>query len=1229
MLSFDGIVKRPYPGLRPFEVGEAEIFFGRESHVDRLLEILNEQRFLAVLGPSGSGKSSLVRAGLLPALAAGYLGTGSDWRFLVLRPGDRPLARLAAGLLSEEVFGRELGGEPEARKFIDAELARGPRALIDIFHSAARRVAHPEQLNLMVLVDQFEELFSYAWTGDPQSDESEAFVNLLLAPRAEPGVRIHVVLTMRTDFLGDCTRFLQLPEAINHALFLTPRLTRDEMRTAIDGPPLLFGGSVEGEVVAKLINGVGGVSDQLPILQHALSQMWEHAARMRESKIVTVADLDAVGGVEHALAEHADTLLDTLSPRQQQLAERLFRAITERTSAEDGSRIVRRPRRLEEIAASIGGCPWQDLVPVVEMFSSEGANFLTYVPPLGPRTVIDISHEALIRKWERLQRWVEAEAKQGTEYRRWRDRALKPDDLLGKGELARAMEWRAGEGGVPPDPAWASRYGPPEDLATTLQFIEESEEAAKRAEQERLDRQLQEARARRQRVLLLVISVFSLVLFGVAVLALDQKRQAQKAEAQARRAESKTRTLARLINESQKYASIDPDRAQLLAREAYREQPFSDTESLIRAVGLRHAALRNTYRPGRFVHDAAFSPDAKTVLTARTDGGLQLLDVHTGHPSKTFSDGDDVRRVEFSAGGHTLMTVTSDGIAQIQDARTYQKRVKFDVGMFLDASLSPDGKIVLATIVDDSCDIWDASTGRPLGSLRGHTDAIYDTAFSPDGKRIVTASADKTARIWDVQTRRLLVTLTGHSSDVLRANFSPDGQTVVTAGADTTARLWHVETGKEMSPELRHSGNVLDASFSPHGRTIATAGADGIVRLWDAKTGTVLSTLEGHRGPVRQVEFSRDGRTLLTVGNDNTVRRWAVMAEPRIMLPEGPSALSRDGRTIITAGDSGPAQLWSVDSGRLLQSFQTGSSPVTAVVFSPDGRALLIVSDKTQLWGTDGTLKRTLEGASERIAYAEFSRDGTMFVTAGLSDVRIWFSNGDLRRLVLQEPTYRAIFSPDGATLLTLGVLGAKAWDVLTGRLKWESAQFNAFDAEFSRDGKRIVAAAFQSEARVLDSGTGRPLAVLRGHTGSLRAVFFDPDATTVVTAGYDGTARLWHAATGGVRGILEGHRGPVMAAAFSPDGKTVLTAGVDGTARLWDAASARLLLTLTAPAPMRHAAFSPDGRTVMTVDQNGTKLWDVSAIFLTPAQLADAIRRRVGRELTPEERLQSGLPSN
>ncbi len=343
-----------------------------------------------------------------------------------------------------------------------------------------RATAAVEQWNLLVLVDQFEELFRYRQAGSAEADEAEAFVNLLLASRAPTASRLHVTLTMRTDFLGHCVRFLELPEVINRAQYLTPRLSRSELESAIRKPARLFGGEVTPELTNELINSLAQDLDQLPVLQHLLARMWDLRSTPRgPAPQLDGRALTSVGGIASALSIHADEVFASLSSGEQSAAMLLFRSITVREGAGETARRLRRPQALGEIAKAVG-CPWQTLVPIIQAFAQEGVNFLTHGEPFTPDAVVDISHEALILQWGHLRRWVDEEAESASQYRRWAERslAMAEGDLLTGKELSRAVRWAQGTVEWRPTKEWAERYvtGPAAtEFEQTINYIEASE----------------------------------------------------------------------------------------------------------------------------------------------------------------------------------------------------------------------------------------------------------------------------------------------------------------------------------------------------------------------------------------------------------------------------------------------------------------------------------------------------------------------------------------------------------------------------------------------------------------------------------------------------------------------------------------------------------------------------------------------------------------------------------
>ncbi|MBL8483452.1 MAG: hypothetical protein JNJ60_14740, partial [Rhodocyclaceae bacterium] len=453
----------PYPGLRAFYPDEEYLFFGREAQVDAMVDRLAATHFLAVVGSSGSGKSSLVNCGLRPALYRGLMArAGSQWRIAQFRPGYAPLAALAGALAEPGV----LYGQFDAGPFSLAELVETTLRMSALGLCDARDEAQlPAGCNLLVVVDQFEELFRYRKLGGgrTRSDQSAAedataFVNLLLAAAHEPQSRIYVVLTMRSDFLGDCAQFAGLPEAINRGQYLVPRLTRDELRRAITGPAAVAGGGIAPPLATRLINDSGDNPDQLSILQHALKRTWERWRSVGGAGALELAHYEAIGGMAMALNQHAEETWDELPDDEaRRICAKVFKALTDKSTDLRG---IRRPTRLSDLCA-IAEADQAALQAVLERFREPGRSFLLppAAVPLGADTVIDISHESLMRVWQRLRAWGEEEYESTRLFLRLADTARLHAEgrasLWRDPDLRLARDWQRQQ---QPTPAWAAQY---------------------------------------------------------------------------------------------------------------------------------------------------------------------------------------------------------------------------------------------------------------------------------------------------------------------------------------------------------------------------------------------------------------------------------------------------------------------------------------------------------------------------------------------------------------------------------------------------------------------------------------------------------------------------------------------------------------------------------------------------------------------------------------------------
>ena len=577
----------PFPGLRPFREDEEYLFFGRENQVDAMVDKLAATRFLAVVGTSGSGKSSLVNCGLRPALHGGLMtSAGTAWRMAQFRPGSDPMRAMARALAQDGVLFRDYqAGGLTLAEIVDTTLRMSKLGLIDIYEQAQLG----DDVNLLVVVDQFEELFRYRQFGAGHqenvygmSEEATAFVNLLLEAKAQTTHPIYVVLTMRSDFLGDCTQFTGLAEAINAGQYLVPRMTRDERRAAISGPVGVGGSESSPVLLTRLVNDVGDNPDQLSILQHALNRTWNQWERSGDKGPLDLPHYQSIGTMAHALDQHAERAYAELATaRQQQICEKLFKALTDKATDPRG---VRRPTTLGTLCA-LAEATTVEVTAVIDVFRKPSRSFL--MPPadeaLQAETVIDISHESLMRVWERLKTWADEEAQSAHIYRRLAETAV----LHGEGkaglwsdpDLQVALDWKEKNH---PNQEWARRYDP--HFESAMDFLQASEkkraddEAARVAEFNQKETQRRKAIVRTR----LTAAVFALLFLVSLVVLVFANQQRLVAKAQTVRANEQTARANGLLEdvkrnaEAAKNNAVREEQARLATKEAQMQREVSE-----------------------------------------------------------------------------------------------------------------------------------------------------------------------------------------------------------------------------------------------------------------------------------------------------------------------------------------------------------------------------------------------------------------------------------------------------------------------------------------------------------------------------------------------------------------------------------------------------------------------------------------------------------------------------
>jgi hypothetical protein len=978
----------PFPGLRSFEPEEEHLFFGRETQIDELLASLRRTRFLTVVGTSGSGKSSLVRSGLIPSLFGGYMSSaGSAWRVAIFRPGDDPIGNLAETLNDPEVLGAEGAPPNVGRSLLETTLRRSSTGLAD----AMRQARLPSDENLFLVVDQFEELFRFKRSRrrDSSADESTAFIQLLLAAAAQEEQPIFVALTMRSDFLGNCTEFENLPEAINRGSYLIPRMTRDQRRSAITGPVAVGGAAISPRLVLQLLNDVGDDPDQLPILQHALMRTWDYwQSNHADGEPLDLRHYEAIGTMKEALSLHAEEAYSDLTSDALRLcAERVFKNLTEK--GQDG-RGIRRPTPIEDICAAADVTPDQ-IAEVVESFRQPGRSFL--VPPAGVpltnETILDISHESLMRKWKRLRGWVDDESAGAETYRRLAKAAARHQagtaGLWRDPELQMAQTWAETHR---PTLTWAQRYDPSFERAMTFLALSRQERDRETARREAMrKRQLQ-----RTRIFAGVISLAAFLALLGFIWAFALKNEAEAARHEALAAQEEALAAQEEAVTAKEQAELEKLRAER-ERDNAKEQELRAQASQREADAQRAAAV-DSARIARRERERAEQEEAEAraaKIRADTERERAVLARQEAEENRqaalrSASEASRLRKLELArslagqvsrvrqdAGAETGALIALGAYRLNQRSQGEEQKPEIytalesalgwlDAGVdrtfdgFEDAvrtiAISSDGGLLAAG--GDDGQVRTVRIGDPSADLEAFqrsSEGVRALAFSPDDALLAVGMLDGKIELWATAGDNARVALLeGHSQQVNSLAFTPDGEVLISGSADGTTRLWALARPDDVrvlegAPET----SVWAVALSPDGEHLAAGGTGGEIRRWRLSAGGVaplepLPTV----GEVRSLAFSRDGAHLAAGDYTGLIQLWDLTdpaTAPRYLSKHRSSvnslSFSSDGTTLASAGSDGRVLLWAyADRTSVPISLLGHRSWVWAVAISPDGRTV-------------------------------------------------------------------------------------------------------------------------------------------------------------------------------------------------------------------------------------------------------------------------------------------------
>ena len=1243
----------PFRGLESYEFEHAPIFFGQDDALTKAMVQLVASAvaglpFLLVLGASGSGKSSLMKAGIVPKLFVPRRIPGVAFlRRVMFRPSDAQegedlfdalARRLTTQVSADEGLseligpGQSVSGLAAHLRNATAEPAYPIATVLGQLAVAARqdgRMLEYETARLVLVLDQLEELFTNELLTPL---ERQRFI-ALIAGLVRSG-RVWVIATMRKDFwhqADDAPELVHMAEGHGRLELLPP--TQTQLSQMIRRPAAAAGVGFEhhpttdvplNEIISEEVAHEPGA---LPLLSYLLDQLYRSDVLEAQGTTLSFATYERLGRLEGAIATRAEAVLDSCAPEDRQaLGSVLFALVQMGTT--DGN-IERAISRRVPLSTFPPGTPQRRLV---EALLHSDARLLVSDAETGGAPSVRVAHEALITRWARARDFVQGNSEAlkirrrlEERYALWRGLADTNGDSAGKSKgdttpLARFAAWRARFGREPGllseidliDGLRLLREHRSDTEPDLVDYIERSQAADKRI------------RSRSVRVLALVagvVTVLALLASGAGWIALQKQHEAESQAQLALAAQLRllTSTAARHLMDGN-VSSAQGIIVEVLANgdsPAARSATAINVFQEVRAADARHAVLSGH---GGAVVGAAFSPDGRRIVTASFDHTAHIWDAATAGLLAVLSGHDgSVISAAFSPDGLRIVTASQDKTARIWDAATARQLAVLSGhgDEVYSAAFSPDGRRIVTASEDRTARIWDAATAQLLAVLSGHDDAVARAAFSPDGRRIVTASRDQTARIWDAATARQLAALAGEGDDfypaAYSAAFSPDGRRIVTASGDQTARIWDAATAKPIAV-LTHGDLVLSAAFSPDGRRIVTASEDQTARIWDADTARQLAILSGHREPVRTAAFSPDGRRIVTASFDQTAYIWDTASGMQLAVLSdlgeyvADAAYSPDGQRIVIASASASndqvARIWDAATVKQIAGLSGHDNVVRSVAFSPDGRRIVTASnDRTaRIWdAASGALLAVLSGHGE-----------------GVSDEE----GGNVRS---------AAFSPDGRRIVTASNdQSARIWDAATAR---QLAILSGHDlavrtAAFSPDGRRIVTASFDQTARIWDADTAKQLAVLSGHGDVVWSAAWSPDGRRIVTASEDRTARIWDADTVKQLAVLYGHGDGVWSAAWSPDGRRVVTASADQTVRIWDAAAGVQLAVLSGHGDgVWSAAWSPDGRRIVTTSADQTvRIWDANGVADLDAQVAWSQAAKID-DLPDFERSRLGLP--
>ncbi len=1179
--------ENPYKGLRAFQTADARDFFGRDDLTQKLVERMRTnddfQRFLAIVGPSGSGKSSLVRAGLIPALWKGALPGSEKWFVVDMIPGAYPLDKLETALI--RVAANQAGSLRE-------QLQRDARGLLRV----ADIILPADDTQLVIVVDQFEEVFTLV----TNEQMRQHFLDLLRTAVTDQRSRVRVVITLRADYYDRPLHYPEFGEMLRSRMETILPLSAKGIERAVRGPAERVGVIFEQGLVEQIVSEMNYQAGALPLLQYALTELFDR----RQGRLLTHAAYQQIGGAVGALANRADEVFGGLTANGQGLAQQLFlRLVTLGEGAEDTRRRVPQAELLSLTADT-------DLMEeIIDQFAAYRLLSLDH-DPITRQPTVEVAHEAILREWSRLREWLNASREDIRQERalahaaeEWAAHKRDRSYLLHGTRLEQFQAWAAST-----DLAITTVERAFLDASSAQQLQQQDEERERQARELALAQQAAAAArkaADRLRYLVSALTMFLVVAVVLGGLVFASERRTEAALTAAEHEAAVNHSLVLASGAVDAYENGDSVLAMQLALEALNlDDPPPEAENTFRDIaqgaGIRFVLHGHQQR----ISAVSVSPDGRFILSgscadaaaACTTGELILWDVQEQAEIRRMQGHAGwVTSIVFSPDGQTVISASSDSTVilwALADGEVLHRFEGHTAGIN-SLAISPDGATFVSASDDMTLMQWNIETGEIVREFRGHTDAVDCVVFSEDGQMLLSGSADMTMIQWDAVTGERLMTFEGNEARVTGVAFAPN-QRIVSVTRNGELYLWDAVTGERLR-EHKSVGNPPDLVLSPDGRTVFF-GELGTMRVWSIdqwQYAYSLGSFQSGKPHLTSLASSVQGGFGVLGGEAGDLVVWDFPTTGEIRrfgdqhMPFISAIVSPDNRYLMLGTHDGEVIMQDRATGEEIRRFSGGPGWVWRIVFSPDGQQLLVVcadwygdsgGGSFILWDVaTGTQLRSFTGFNYIPTWAGFSPDGQLVIGSTMQWGNVWSESihgdnivwntatgAEVLRLDTDQWVNVSLFTEDGRYIITGSgrpdINGIVVWDSTTGQaVRHFLPTLPVLGMDLVAGTTTLLAGTGSGEIFLLDYLTGEELRRFCCHNNWVRYLDLSADQRYIIAADQSAVVILWDFATGQEVRRFYGHEGYAWQAVFSPDGQTAYSAGYDGSVIEWQIADVPL----------------------------------------------------------------------